>query len=155
MRGFARSLIFCSFSGLSSLSAAQISQAAPDCGCYRDEHHANSVMVLSDEQMLQHVDHVEMAPDRMGNHTNLQGVAVFSVAFDKRGHVDCAKALSGHPIAISLLMASLKKWRFKRLEQDGNPIRQCGRLAVKFSIVNGRSTVNLIAASGTAQRRQR
>jgi hypothetical protein len=32
-----------------------------------------------------------MQPDRMGNHTNVKGVAVFRIAFDKQGRVIAPK----------------------------------------------------------------
>src|SRR5437879_11519518 len=43
--------------------------------------------------MLKYLKHVEMQPDRMGNHTNVNGVAVFRIAFNKQGRVDCAETV--------------------------------------------------------------
>ena len=95
--------------------------------------------------MLKYLRHVEMQSDRMGNHTNVKGVAVFRIAIDERGRVDCAETVSGHPIAISLLDASMRQWRFRRVLRNGTPVRACGRLTLKFSIVKGQSSVAAVA----------
>lgn len=42
---------------------------------------------LTSAQMAQHAAHVEMEPDRMGNHSNYEGVAVFQIGFDEKGRV--------------------------------------------------------------------
>jgi hypothetical protein len=144
MKDLVRYLIF--LLGLAGLSVAQTTRTTLAGGCPCQENHTDpGTDCLTDVQMPQYVKHVEMEPDRMGNHTNLQGVAVFRIAFDKHGRVDCAEALSGHPIAISLLMASLGRWRFKRFVRNGTSVRACGRLSVRFSVAEGRSTVKVIS----------
>ena len=141
MKGFARCLVF--LVGLSGLST-KTTRATLTCDCTCEEHHANSGASLTDAQMRQYVKHVEMEPDRMGNHSNLKGIAVFRIAFDRHGRVSCAEALSGHPIAISLLTASMERWRFKRFVQNGSAVRACGRLTLRFSVVEGQSAVEVI-----------
>jgi hypothetical protein len=64
-----------------------------------------------------------MQPDRMGNHTNVKGVAVFRIAFDKQGRVDCAETVSGHPIAVSLLNASMRRLQ-RREHARGHSVRR-------------------------------
>lgn len=115
------------------------------CSCDKNEDGKFAAVCLSNEQMLKYLRHVEMEPDKMGNHTNVKGVAVFKVAFDQQGRVDCAEMLSGHPIAVSLLNASMRKWRFRRFLQNGSPTRACGRLILKYSIVEGQSSVEAVA----------
>ena len=39
----------------------------------------------------------------MGNHVNVNGVAVFELTVGKDGHIVSAKALSGHPLALPTL----------------------------------------------------
>jgi len=49
---------------------------------------------LTSAQMAQHAVHVEMEPERMGNHSNYEGVAVFQIGFDEKGWVTGAEAIS-------------------------------------------------------------
>ena len=55
---------------------------------------------LTDAEMRKQVEHVEMAPDTMGNHVNLKGIAVFEVWVNRDGQVTFAKSLSGHALAV-------------------------------------------------------
>jgi hypothetical protein len=82
--------------------------------------------------MSEHALHVEMEPDRMGNHSNYRGVAVFQVGFDEKGRATGATAISGHPLGISHLMAAVSKWRFKPVIANGVKKKGCGKLSVKF-----------------------
>lgn len=68
---------------------------------------------LRETQMSARVKHIEMQADRMGNHVNVSGLAVFELMIGKNGRVLNAKAISGHPLAIPLLLGSVDKWRFK------------------------------------------
>ena len=89
---------------------------------------------LTSAQMAQHAVHVEMEPDRMGNHSNYEGVAVFQIGFDEKGWVTGAEAISGHPLGISHLMAAISKWRFRPVIVKGARKRACGKLFVKFAM---------------------
>ncbi len=64
------------------------------CGC----DVAGKTVCLSDAQMSSHANHVEMEPDKMGNHANYRGVAVFQIGFDENGRVTGADAISGNPL---------------------------------------------------------
>jgi hypothetical protein len=132
---------------LTCLLSVQAARATLTCACLCDQSDYGKLgaVCLTDEQMLNYLKHVEIQPDRMGNHTNVKGVAVFRIAFDKQGRVDCAETVSGHPIAVSLLNASMGRWRFKRFLRSGTAVRACGRLTLRFSIVEGRSSVEAIA----------
>ena len=94
---------------------------------------ANTVC-LADAKMSEHAVHVEMEPDRMGNHSNYRGVAVFQVGIDEKGHVTGASAISGHPLGISHLMAAVSKWRFTKTIVKGVKKKGCGRLPIKFAM---------------------
>ena len=89
---------------------------------------------LSDLQMFEHATHIEMDADRMGKHSNYQGVAVFQIGFDERGHVTGAEATSGHPLGVSYLIAAVSRWKFKPIMLDGVKKRGCGRLWIKFAM---------------------
>jgi hypothetical protein len=89
---------------------------------------------LTSAQMAQHAIHVEMEPDRMGNHANYEGVAVFQIGFDEKGWVTGAEAISGHPLGISHLMAAVSRWRFRPVIVKGARKRTCGKLFVKFTM---------------------
>lgn len=85
--------------------------------------------------MGQHVEHIEMEPDVMGNHVNVSGIAVIEVAVAGNGRVRCVQALSGHPLAIAHPIAASRKWKFKPYLKDGSAQRFCGRLRLQFSFV--------------------
>jgi hypothetical protein len=117
--------------------------AFPQVGTYgaQDVQHARLVACaceieecLTSAQMAQHAVHVEMEPDRMGNHSNYQGVAVFQIGFDEKGRVTGAQAISGHPLGISHLMAAVSTWRFRPAIVKGTRKRACGKLFVKFTM---------------------
>ena len=60
---------------------------------------------------------------------------MFELAVSKNGRIVNARALSGHPLALPLLFRAMDKWRFKPLVRNGTARQACGRLSVKFSIV--------------------
>lgn len=89
---------------------------------------------LASAQMAQRALHIEMEPDRMGNHATYEGVAVFQIGFDEKGRVTGAEAISGQPLGISHLMAAVSKWRFRPVIVKGVRKRACGKLSVKFTM---------------------
>ena len=98
------------------------------CGCDA------ATVCLSDVEMSKHAMHVEMEPDKMGNHSNYRGVAVFQIGFDEKGRVTGADAVSGEPLGISHLMAAVSKWKFKPVVVNGIRKRGCGKLSVRFAM---------------------
>jgi hypothetical protein len=100
-------------------------------------------MCLTDEQMSEHATHIEMDADRMGNHVNLKGVAVFQVTFDENGGVVDARAISGNPLAIGHLIDAAKRWRFEPYVRDGIARKGCGRITLNFSMVEGVRSVQV------------
>ena len=103
----------------------------------------NQIVCITDVAMAKYVEHIEMEPDRLGNHTNIQGVAVLDITIGRDGRAAKAKAVSGHPIALALLMGAVPKWRFKRVVEKKEPIMGCGSLHLQYSIVDGVSSVRL------------
>ena len=94
-----------------SVCATATAQTLVACGC-----EIVNTVCLTDVEMSEHAVHVEMEPDRMGNHSNYRGVAVFQIGFDEKGHLTGASAISGsvlnlghypisgHPLGISHLL---------------------------------------------------
>jgi hypothetical protein len=95
-------------------ASAAVAQTRIACSC-----EAANTVCLTDVEMSMHVIHVEMEPDRMGNHSNYSGVGVFKIGFDEEGRVIGANAISGSPLGISHLIADISKWRFKPLVVAG------------------------------------
>jgi TonB family protein len=93
-----------------------------------------NTVCLTQGEMAEHVAHIEMKPDLMGNHSNYSGEAAFVVGFDERGRVTGASAISGHPLAISHLMAGVSKWRFKPVVLRHQRKQACGRLVIQFAM---------------------
>ena len=110
--------------------------AADACKCP-----ATSGDGLSNSQMFHLVQHVEMSNDRNGEHVNIAGTAQFHLTVDRNGRVTCAGRISGHPIASSLIIETVRKWRFTPHCVHGVAKATCGTLILKFSIVEGQSTV--------------
>lgn len=123
-------------------ASAAFPQDEPPCHCAGKQ--AATTVCLTEMQMIAQVKHIEMQPDRMGNHVNVKGVAVFELVVGKNGRVLRAKAISGHPVAIPLLLGSVDKWRFTPLIRDGAERQACGRLTVKFSIVENQPKVEVV-----------
>jgi hypothetical protein len=73
-----------------------------------------------------------MEPDKMGNHSNYNGVAVFQIGFDEKGRVTGADAISGKPLGISHLMAAVSRWNFKPVVVNGMKKGGCGKLWIKI-----------------------
>ena len=94
--------------------------------------------------MSDQVKHIEMQNDRMGSHVNVNGVAVFDLTVGKNGRIVNAKAISGHPLALPLLLRAMDKWQFKPLVRNETARQACGRLSLKFSIVENLSTVEVV-----------
>jgi hypothetical protein len=101
---------------------------------------------LTDAQMAQHATHVEMEPDRMGNHSNYHGVAVFQIGFDETGRVTGADAISGLPLGTSHLIAAVSRWRFKPVVVNGSKKRGCGKLRISFAMKENRPSAEVLEA---------
>jgi hypothetical protein len=74
-----------------------------DCGNSPDK----PIVCLTETQMSRQVKHIEMEPDRMGNHVNVSGVVVFELTVGKDGRILNARTISGHPLAFPLLIGAM------------------------------------------------
>jgi hypothetical protein len=99
------------------------------CACEID-----NTFCLTNRQMAQHAIHIEMEPDRLGSHSNYNGVAVFQIRFNAKGRMTGADAISGHPLGISHLMAAVSKWRFRPVKVSGARRSACGKLSINFAM---------------------
>ena len=61
----------------------------------------------------------------MGNHVNANGMALFELTVGKDGRIANAKAISGHPLALSLLTGAMDKWLFKPLVRNETARQGC------------------------------
>jgi hypothetical protein len=127
---------------LSMCAASAYGQDKLTCDCGNGSRH--DTVCLTKTQMADRVKHIEMQNDRMGNHVNVNGVAVLELRIGKDGRIVNARAISGHPLALPLLLNTLNKWRFKPLVQNETAQQTCGRLSVKFSIVENLSKVEVV-----------
>jgi TonB family protein len=114
-------------------------QAESDA-CCKCENRASSgrsseVICLSTKQIHDQVDHIEpLRPSGLGKDLNLRGTVVVEVRFDLDGKVECFRAKSGHPIAISAAVEAIPKWTFKPLLSNGVPRAGCGRITIKYRL---------------------
>ena len=117
-------------------------QDGPTCDCRNisDE----PTVCLTETQMSDQVKHIEMQSDKMGDHVNVKGVALFEVMVGKDGRIVNARAISGHPLALPLLIGAIDKWQFKPLVRNQIARQACGRLKLKFSIVQNLSAVEVV-----------
>lgn len=93
------------FVAVLALCALAFSKDVPDCKC---KPLNSRIVCLSADRMVSHVRHIEMDFDRMGNQTNSGGIAAFEITIGKDGKVLAAKALSGHPLGIAILIAAIQ-----------------------------------------------
>jgi biopolymer transport protein ExbD len=103
---------------------------------------------LKESQMRSQAEHIEMEPDVMGNHVNINGIALMEVEVEKNGRVQCVQALSGHPLAIAHLIAASRNWRFKPYVKKGIARQFCGRLRLKFSFAESLPFVEVVGGQG-------
>lgn len=129
------------------------SDACCKCEVRASSGQTGDVICLSAKEMRDHVDHVEpLQPSGLGTGLKLTGTVVVEVRFGPDGKVACARAKSGHPIAISAAMAALPKWTFKPLISKGVPKSGCGRITIKYRLRDHGSTTELGEVRGAAIR---
>jgi hypothetical protein len=122
----------------------QLTSAQDGLTCNSGNGPDRPAVSLKEAEMSDQVKHIEMQDDKMGNHVNVNGVAVFGLTVGKNGRVVNAKAISGHPVALPLLLRAKDKWQFKPLMRNEIARPACGRLNLKFSIVENLSTVEVV-----------
>lgn len=133
------------------LLAAAGAQRAQDsgscCQCEPRPLHAAQkvdVICLSPKEMRSRVDHIEpLRPSGLGTGVNLVGEIVMEVRFGTDGKVACARARSGHPIAISAAMEAIQDWTFKPLRLNGVSKTGCGRVTINYRLKDRGSTTKV------------
>lgn len=124
------------------LAGSGSTQDGVTCDCGNSADHPS--VCLTETEMGHQLKHLEMDSDKMGNHLKVSGVAVFELIVGKDGRIVNAKAISGHPLAIPLLLGAIDRWRFKPYVRNATARQVCGRLSVKFSIVQNLSKVEVV-----------
>lgn len=69
---------------------------------------------------------------QMARIAHIQGRVLIRIQVDKAGRVVDEKAVSGHPILIQAAMNAVKKWQFKPVIVDGQPVEVLSSIGVEF-----------------------
>jgi hypothetical protein len=93
--------------------------------------------------MRKQVEHIEMAPNTIGNHVSFKGIAVFEVRVTTDGRVAYARSLTGHAFAVSLLLARADRWQFHPYLRSSTAIEVCGHLKIRFSISDNQPAIEV------------
>ena len=129
---------------LAGLLSAQ-SPSVPCCNnCDPSGRSHDDVVCLNAKEMRDHVDHIEpLKPSGLDKDLNLAGTVVVEMRFDARGKVECARAKSGHPIAISAAMEAVRKWTFKPVTSKAGTTAGCGRITIRYRLRDRGSSTEL------------
>ena len=124
------------------LVAAQI-PSVPCCNC-KTSGRSDDVICLSAKKMRDHVEHIgPLRLSGLGKGLNLAGIVVVEIRFEPSGTVACARAKSGHPIAVAAAMEAAPKWTFKPLISNGVAKTGCGRITIKYRLRDQGSSTEL------------
>lgn len=97
------------------------------------DEHGVSTWLGSEDLMRRVVKKSDLTFPMLG-HGHLRGEVVLDLLIDEQGHVACARAISGHPIAIASAMASIQTWRFKPFVQRNKGIAVFGHLTIPYDV---------------------
>ena len=124
--------------------AAQ-SPSAPCCKCDTSgPGRPEDVICLNAKEMRERVDHVEpLKPSGLDKGLNLRGTVALEIRFDAGGKLACARARSGHPIAIAAAMEAVRKWTFRPLMSNGGAKGGCGPITIKYRLRDQGSSTEL------------
>lgn len=129
---------------ISGVGVAQDGDTCCKCEAHSPSEHSGGAICLTDREMRSHVDHIEpLQPSGLGTGLNLSGTVVMEIRLDPNGKVACARAKSGHPIAISAAMQAIPKWTFKPVLSNGVRKAGCGRITIKYSLRDRGSSTEL------------
>jgi TonB family protein len=133
------SLIVLSAAGL---IAAQV-RPVSCCNC-ENSGRSVDVVCLSAKEMRDHLDHIEpLKPSGLDKDLKLSGIVVVEIRFEPTGKIACARARSGHPMAISAAMQAVPNWTFKPLVANGVAKAGCGRITIKYRLQDQGSSTEL------------
>ncbi|HKV91950.1 MAG TPA: energy transducer TonB [Candidatus Angelobacter sp.] len=87
-----------------------------------------------DSETMHSIQIRSTAPDypQMARIAHIQGKVLIRIQVDKEGRVVDEKALSGHPILIQSAMDAVKKWQYKPVIVDGQPVEVLSSIGVEF-----------------------
>jgi hypothetical protein len=94
----------------------------------------NGKTVWLDSQELQRRAHKKTSPQAPGTlgKNNLHGTVRLQVLVGKDGAVECARAIEGHPVAISPAITAIQDWVFEPYTLDGEPHAVLGEISVNY-----------------------
>ena len=111
------------------------------CKCGQTGEKSRALICFNADDMRKHVEHFEpLKPPGLHRRLNLSGLVEMEVRYGPTGDIECVKTISGHPVAISAMMESIKKWKFKLVRVNDFPTSCCGRIEVEYSFRNGISS---------------
>jgi hypothetical protein len=118
-------------------------RSVPCCRC-ENSGRSDDVICLSAREMRDNVDHVQpLRPSGLDKGLNLAGIVVVEIRFEPSGKVGCARAKSGHPIAVSAAMEAVPQWTFKPLVSNGVAKAGCGRITIRYRLRDQGSSTEL------------
>lgn len=95
----------------------------------------SSFVGLSSAQMKKHLVHFEpLQAPCCDKNLRLDGTISVRVAFDRNGHVVCAQAIDGHPLAVQAVMTSVRLWRFSPYRRKGMPAEASGTVKILYRL---------------------
>lgn len=136
-------LLIFGYIGIAPLHAQVVSILTPadngenwskDCGCPNR---------LTQSDMAKATKHLSMDSYDEKADVNIDGTAVVELSVRSDGSVKCARAVSGHPLAMNQLISASDNWLFKPLMKNGTPVPFCGKVRVNYKIVKSHSSVEL------------
>jgi hypothetical protein len=71
------------------------------------------------------------APGTLGRN-NLRGTVILQVLVGKDGAVECARAIKGHPVAITPAITAIQDWVFEPYTVDDEPHAVLGEISVNY-----------------------
>jgi outer membrane biosynthesis protein TonB len=117
------------------VASASWTQTGTESCCSCSTGRSNDAICLSAKEMRAHVDHIEqLRPSGLGQNINLAGTVIVEIRFGPDGKVACARAKSGHPIAIAAAMKAVPKWTFKPPVFKGSARPGCGQITIKYHL---------------------
>lgn len=116
-----------------------------NCNC-DSENCPKDALRLSADQTRKQVDHIEpLRPSQLDRNVALAGILVVEVRFRTDGKLQCARAISGNPIAIATAMEALPKWTVREwVAGDGAQRCRCGQLRIRYRLSNKEASIKLL-----------
>lgn len=116
-----------------SLNAASPSSTAANTDGAKLPHSMRSWVEL-DPDTMNSLRIKYKAPDypQMARIAHIQGDVVLRIRVDKEGRVADEKTVSGHPILIQSALDAVKKWQYRPVIVNGQPVEVFGQVMLRF-----------------------